>query len=428
MASAITRFPVVTIGALAMTDTSLTVKAGVPLILGGNGTDPNHAINRAQLDSVKESVDALQSVVTTLSGSDLSYDTLGELKTFIDEQTANGVTTLTAAVTNEAQLREVAIAAETAAREVAINTEKAAREAAVSASIAADAAEAQLRATGDDDEAAAREVAIAAEAQLRATGDADETAAREAGDLALSKTVFNVRNVILNAAVVPDESQPMAMPESVKNSVVYDGWWFKNKGPGVPAARKINWYLNGPSDNNGIVKYSSMKELGLMLSLPGTGKLSTPFLTIYTKLKSSGNAGTWYNAKHTYLAYGRPELINSPTTQIQFLFRLSLNDNTPVSKIPGFTNVDLVKDESTSYGTMLGDDEILAIAIGTDSSAAAGRVECVVHRLQFITGNGNVSYAFSNSGPLDKLQTAKLDQILASMGQSTLSDAIATNL
>ena len=362
------RFPQVTIGALMMTDTVLTVKTGVPFKLGGNGIGPFDAINKSQLDAVQLAVDAL-------AGSDISYDTLAELKKFIDIQTSLGVTNLTTAITNEA----------------------------------AD------RSAGDVAEAAARDVAIAVEA-----------AARSAGDVALSNNVFISLPVKLNAITAGGESEPMAMPESVKIKAVYDGWHFKNKGPGVPTARKINWYLNSAPDITGIVKYDSVKELSLMVSLLSRG--SMPFLTIYTKPKpEGGNAASWYHAKHTYIAYDRPELIGAPETQNKFLFRVALNGNHPVSNIPGFTTVDLVKEGFTSSGNMSNNDEILALSIGTDSSASAGNVNLVIHRFHTLSTNGNLCYTFSDNEPLSKLQKSKLDLILASMDQPTLNDQINSN-
>lgn len=249
--------------------------------------------------------------------------------------------------------------------------------------------------------------------QLRA-----EEAARIAADADLARTKFTPVNVLLSSQVIPDESQPIPIPSSIINTYAVDGWYFKNGGPGT-STRKINWYFGAPTQD-GVATYKSLSEI----SIPATfiSKSSIPFFTIYTKPKASDNATDWYNARKTFVGNNNNALQGDSS---RFLLRLCPNpNNSPKATFPNFTVLDLVVESFTSQGTIMEDDEILAMSIGTDSSAAAGHVQCIIHGLEILSSNGNISYSLSNTQVLHKFMLDKLDVCYSTFGQTRPSDGL----
>lgn len=378
------KFATVSIGPMSIDDNTVTIASGKQLKLGQDGTDPFSPVTKRQLD-------ALQLVINTIAGSDTNFDTLLELKNFIDLQTANGVTNLTNAVAAEASARDAAVAAEAAVRAAADLAEASARDAAVSA------------------EAATRVAAVSAEAAIRAAVDSDLAAA----DLALSNKLFRHVKVPLSSSIIPDEAQPMPTPFSITNTTTRDGWYFKNGGPSS-STRKINWYIPVPvSPINFKATFASLLEINILVKLISI--TSSPFINVYTKLKSSGNAASWYNAKYTY------EITSTSGLEANgnYLLRAPISGSTLVGSYSGFTSVNLTK-TSTSVGTILPDDEILFVSIATNSAATAGNVNCLIHELDFYSTHGNFAHQFSNADVMNKFLLGKIDNVYATMGQNPL--------
>ena len=79
-------------------------------------------------------------------------------------------------------------------------------------------------------------------------------------------------------------------------------------------------------------------------------------------------------------------------------------------------------ENSSDMSTFDPADEIYAISIGTNSGSAAGNVECVIHKLNIFSNNGNYSNLFTNAAPLNKYLKENLDSVFISLGQPTLAD------
>ena len=367
-----TAFPTVTIGAATITAAGVTMGAGKVLVLGGDATASNQAVTLSQLTAVNTT---LQSAINTIAGTDTAFDTLAEMKTFVDGVTATGAASLLTAVTTEATARTAAISAESTARASAIS----------------------------------------AEITARTNADNAEATARDAADTRLSNNLFKVLPILLTSAVYADASQPHLMPASVRAQSGVDGWYFKNPGSAAPTAeKKINWYFAAPTDpSSGEATGSSLKEINLPVRVISTG--DTPFITVYTKPQSSGNAAGWYHARYTYVCK------QTLTANTNYNFRALISGESHAGTFPYYTNINLELDPltSTANNPLLPSDNILFISIGTDSGAGpVGKIECVINGCNILSSNGNVQNKLSNSDVLQKYISGKISQLFVSMGQT----------
>ena len=362
------RFATVSIGALTMTDNSVSVAAGKPLVLGQDASAANHAITKSQLDT---HVATLTSAINTIAGTDTALDTLAELKTFVDGVTTSGAANLLTAVAAETTARGVAVTAATAAAAAAL--------AGVDTSI-----------------------------RTLVTG---EVASRVAEDKLLRDRLFHHVNLQMSPATIPDEAPPTPMPTTVKAVTGVDGWYFKNGGPSS-STRKFNWYFGAPVAADGKASAASLEELDIRLRL--VNNVSAPFITFYTAKTGSNDAASWYHAKYTYIAN------QSLTANTNYLFRVLVSGASAVGSLSGFSNVDLTLDSysSTPNSPLASTDTIFAIAVSSNSSSAAGNVECVIHGLDIHSTNGNIAFHLSNNDVVHKYIGTKLTQLYLSMGQA----------
>jgi hypothetical protein len=156
----------------------------------------------------------------------------------------------------------------------------------------------------------------------------------------------------------------------------YQGWYYTNSDwwvNGDPTVRnKINWYL-GPNVNTttvGGLQY-------IRLSLRVFNRVSTPFLTVYTKSTGSGDAGGWYKSKRTYVI---ADTAGTLTNNNSYCFYVCWNGYSIAPFAVGNTNAMLTLTE-VSGGAVGGfglDETILAYSIGTNSSSARGNVEFIL--------------------------------------------------
>lgn len=367
-------FPVITINALTATAHQVSVAANVPLVLGQTPTDNLHAANKEYVDTKISVVQTAIDLITGGSNTNATIDTFLEMQTFVENMNAQGVTNLTEAVSAEQT---------------------------------------------------ARENAIAAEAETRANAIATEALERANADTKLSNSLFKSLLVPYSTLVFPDESPPMVMPTTVKNTTNVDGWYFKNGSSST--TRKINWYLPAPvNETTQKATVGSLLELNIPVKLVSI--VSSPFVTVYTKIKTNdplnpanNNVASWYNAKATYIVSSASS--STLTAGGNYLLRALVSGTNLVGSLSGFSPIDLIKDASTSPGNMLPNDEILAISIGTNSGAAAGNVECVIHTLNVFSSNGNYMHHFSNEGPMNKFLLDKVDTLYTNLGQSPVPSA-----
>ena len=120
-------------------------------------------------------------------------------------------------------------------------------------------------------------------------------------------------------AVVADGSPPVPIPTLRYG---YQGWYYTNSDAWVSSAptvrNKINWYLGPNVDTTtvGALQY-------VRLCLRVFNRVSTPFLTVYTKTTGSGDAGGWYKSKRTYVISDSD--YDSLTNNTSYCFYVSWN-------------------------------------------------------------------------------------------------------
>jgi len=436
------KFQTIVAGALTMTADRVQVEESKPLILGRDASDNlMEAVTLGQLNAVKDAVNLI-------AGDEAALDTLQEMKQFVIDVSNNGAADLLAAITAEVSDRQSAdqalsdsiasevsdrqsadqalsdsIASEASARQTAdqelsdaIASEASARQTADQALSDAIASEASARQTADD----ALLVSIDNEASARQTADDalsvsidNEASARQSADQELSDLLFKHNIMPLSPLVFADMSPPIPMPVTIRNQTFLDGWYFKNGGAGT-ATEKINWYLPAPSDTSGSANLGSLIEINMPVRV--VNATSVPFITIYTKPTGNGDEALWYHTRYTYVA--------SVAAEGYYLFRVRIAGGDAVGSHSNFTQVDLSynSQNSSDMSTFDPADEIFGIAIGTNSAAAAGNVECVIHKLNIFSNNGNYSNLFSNAAPLNKYLKENLDSVFISLGQPTLAD------
>ena len=207
---------------------------------------------------------------------------------------------------------------------------------------------------------------------------------------------YNTVPVACSPSVWADECSPLPVPSSVSTSA--DGWFFQN----MVASSKINWYLPTNGSNMTIGNIHNM----YLNAFIGSSK-SVPFLTIFTKPKvGANNYASWAGAKINYY-YN----FESPSTSFNKQYCLYTHTN-PMNNynVTGLKCTDIYtengtnKNSSSSKQTIDFDlvsltDEILYIAINTDSGAAQNDVKFVANSLNICLKTGTTQFTFSNNGP-----------------------------
>jgi hypothetical protein len=172
--------------------------------------------------------------------------------------------------------------------------------------------------------------------------------------------------------VVADGSPPVPIPVIRYG---YQGWYYTNSDAWVNSAptvrNKINWYL-GP--NVATTTVGALQYVRLCLRV--FNRVSTPFLTVYTKTTGSGDAGGWYKSKRTYVISESDSLTNNTS----YCFYVCWNGYSVSPFSIGHTNAVLTLTEVTgnAIGEFGGGESILAYSIGTNSSSARGNVEFIL--------------------------------------------------
>ena len=203
-----------------------------------------------------------------------------------------------------------------------------------------------------------------------------------------------------------------------------DGWYFRNTAgaaTGKSGNNKINWYYQTPKNADGKSLISGLNEidvpLRILMSASSALSILPPQITVYTKPKNDGLDFSWYRTRRTYMIPTGTTL----TAGTRYLFRCLVNGTSLTGTFDDeFTTVDLEALRSTLATTIIdpdsgafitsnanmtessiirpfeADEEIMFIAIGSDSSAAAGRCEFFMHNVIMLGPDENVIHHHSN--------------------------------
>ena len=162
-------------------------------------------------------------------------------------------------------------------------------------------------------------------------------------------------------AMYPDETAPM-MDDNARS-----GWYFDKQMAG---SGKINWYFYG--DGNTFTTLGDLKSISCIISIDAyTATSSLPFWKVYTKATGSGDY-SWYKSAVTYtLSAGEKIMIGE---KIQAWCG---------EKPKQHSNLRMVEFNTVStLGTADAGEELLTMAINTDSASAVG-TKLLVSQLGF---------------------------------------------
>jgi hypothetical protein len=199
----------------------------------------------------------------------------------------------------------------------------------------------------------------------------------------------NVISIAANTpAVYADGSPPQAIP-TVRYG--YNGWYYANTDAWVnvsPTVRnKINWYL---APNSATSTVADLRYIRMNLCV--FNRVSTPFITVYTKATGSGDAGGWYKSKRNYIIGDA----NSLTNGGKYCFYVNLSSYTTAPVIIGHTNAVLTLSgvSSSNVGSFASNEVLFAISIGSDSGAARGNVEFTLSSVIIGDASGEKEYGY----------------------------------
>ena len=193
--------------------------------------------------------------------------------------------------------------------------------------------------------------------------------------------------------VVADGSPPVPIP-LLKYG--YQGWYYTNSdawvNPAPSVRNKINWYLlpNSATSTVGDLRYVRM-------NLHLFSRVSTPFLTVYTKATGSGDAGGWYKSKRVYVVANGAAALSNNTN---YCFYMNWNGYSVAPFTVAHSDVALslttVGGSSGAVGAFGSGEVLFAYSIGTDSGSARGNVEFILSSV--VVGEAGGSGGSGGSG------------------------------
>jgi hypothetical protein len=217
-----------------------------------------------------------------------------------------------------------------------------------------------------------------------------------------------------------------------------DGWYFRNTAgasTGKSGNNKINWYYPSPKNASGVSLISGLDEivipLQIFMSASPALSILPPQITVYTKPKGDGQDFSWYRTRRTYLIPTGTTL----TANSKYLFRCLVNGTSLTGTFhTDFANMDLVPQRSTLSTTIVdengdiirsetamtatsvirpfeADEEVMFVAIGSDSSGAAGRCEFFMHNVIMLGPDEKVMYHHSNENAAAHYFSRKITDI-----------------
>jgi hypothetical protein len=207
-------------------------------------------------------------------------------------------------------------------------------------------------------------------------------------------------------SVYADELAPMVMP-STYYSYQVDGWYLKNPLP----LTKANWYVPPCGLTVGQLEYLAFGVLPISLT-------GLPYISIFTAPQSSGNAGSWYHAKHVFESYSTTPTALTPTYAY---CNVSGSPTLSTPTIPGYTSIQMTSAGSNNAGTLSSTDKIIAISFeaGNKQDVAANAVELILHEVNLITATGTISNKFSNDSVINMFSAQSVSALYAYLFDSS---------
>jgi hypothetical protein len=185
-------------------------------------------------------------------------------------------------------------------------------------------------------------------------------------------------------ASAADQGAPIANPVDAGL-----GWYFVNSGTSAPD-NKINWYFVGDSPTRHL---GSIFAITARLKIYNNTSLQDlPFITIYTKPQGDGNdASGWYRSRQNWLVSGADQANITSNDTV-----LLVAGNDPSQSDQDVPHLALVKDEWSSVGPQGDDEEILLMALSTDSGATQNSVQLALTKFTTsYSGNTEVIHTTS---------------------------------
>jgi len=221
---------------------------------------------------------------------------------------------------------------------------------------------------------------------LTITNDTD-VSILSATDLTFNGTNVKMNQVtptlIYSSTAIYADGQPPATSLLIRNTYGYSGWYYKN----IVLGQKINWYF--PPKTPTTTQVSALKGISIsFFNGANTSNDNTLFVTIYTVPTGSGDyAPGFFHSSNTYVFDQTITPVANTNYQGVCIIDKSLvpfNYETQIQYEPSTVN--------NPRGSYLPTDNILAVVIGTNSSASLNSVELVVNKLNLHYDDFTQSY------------------------------------
>lgn len=170
---------------------------------------------------------------------------------------------------------------------------------------------------------------------------------------------FQSRLGSMGSMQIQADSQPSATADENGRS----GWSYTK----LEGSEKFNWYFfSGAHETLTCNDVSTMSFVG-SIDAWSNQTSEAPFFTLYTKMKMDGSdAGSWYHSRHAFVLHKESQLIRAGEKCVFYALEEPAQDY-GLRKVAFRTRIDT--------GSFDGDDEVLAIALQSDS----GATQCSVY-------------------------------------------------
>jgi len=190
-----------------------------------------------------------------------------------------------------------------------------------------------------------------------------------------------VPQTIVSSPAIYADSSIAPQPSPFLTAYGFGGWAYKKASPQASNA-KINWYFPSPI-NNGTVGDIKGLYYQIFNNCTGTGDL--PFFTVYTRPTGVNDFAPWYHSSRTFV----PASNSTANQTCQMYANIKGLSFTPNS-IAIQNQINMT--QSTTNGTYLDSDVILAIVFGSNSGSALDAVDFSCSKIGVITDNYSAEF------------------------------------